>query len=89
MLDLLVDKYCEFLDWKEFLSPTSTKEEFQEFHRFRHKKDDALEGGHTPDVGPVMDCEGVGLSGWDDSVDVWTGVSSCNWPKPCARLVGC
>ena len=51
--------------------------------------DDALEGGHAPTVGPVMDCEGVGLSGWDNSADVCTGVSGCNWPKPCASLVGC
>ena len=36
-----------------------------------------------------MDCEGVGLCDWDDSADVCTGVSGCNWPKPCARLTGC
>ena len=39
-LDLLVDEYCEFLDWKEFSSPTrSTKEEVHKFCGFQHKKD--------------------------------------------------
>ena len=43
-LELLVDGYHEFLDWKEFLSPTrSTKEEVHEFCGFQHKKDESFE----------------------------------------------
>ena len=43
-LDLLVDEYRKFLDWKEFLSPTrSTKEEVHKFRGFQHKKDVSFE----------------------------------------------
>ena len=57
MLDLLVDEYHKFLDWKEFLSPTrSTKEEFQEFHRFRHKKDMSFDPFVTSPRNQLAEC---------------------------------
>ena len=57
MLDLLVDEYHEFLDWKEFSSPTrSTKEEFHEFHRFQHEKDASFDPFITSPRNQLAEC---------------------------------
>ena len=56
-LDLLVDGYHEFLDWKEFSSRTrSTKEEFHEFRRFRHKKDASFDPFVTSPRNQLAEC---------------------------------
>ena len=57
MLDLLVDEYRKFLDWKEISSLTrNTKEEFHEFCGFQHEKDASFKPFVTSPRNQPVEC---------------------------------